>query len=138
MFNIESTILQTITGNTTTSLSSMQLLYIDPVPQTYFSNHKAISASLIKSHVVSKQVLHGQNGFAPKKHSSLDTSSKTGSAVKLNNFKTKHHQGSKTVVLDQIVEILVTEGPFTEQPILETNKSASLFAVHHGKERSVK
>lgn len=30
----------------------MQLLYIDPVLQTYFFNHEAVSASLIQSHFV--------------------------------------------------------------------------------------
>ena len=62
-----------ITGNTTRRLFSKQLLYIDPVLQTYFSNHEAISASLIESHVVSQQVLYGQNGFTLKKHSGLGT-----------------------------------------------------------------
>ena len=74
----------------------------------------------------------------PKKHSSLDTNSKAGSPVKLRNFKTQHHHGSKTVVLDNKVEILDTEGPFNTKPISETNHSALLFVVHHGKERSVK
>lgn len=74
----------------------------------------------------------------PKKNSSLDTNSKAGSPVKLCNFKTQHHHGSKTIVLDYKVEILDTEGPFNTKPISETNSSASLFAVHHGKERSFK
>ena len=68
MFNIESTIiLSLITGNTT-SLLSLQLLYVDPVLQNYFFYHKAVSASLTKSYVVSQQVLDGRNGFTPKKH----------------------------------------------------------------------
>lgn len=83
-------------------------------------------------------MLYGQNDFTPKKHSSLHTNSKAGSAVKLHNFKTQNHLRSKTVVLDCKVEILDIEGPFTAKPISETNNSASLFAVHHGKERSVK
>ena len=102
----------------------MQLLYTDPVLQTNFLNHKAISASLIKSHVVSQQVLDGQNGFTPKKHSSLDTNSKAGNPVKPHSFKTQHHHGSKTVVLDHIVEILDTVGPFTAKLTTETNNSA--------------
>lgn len=52
MLNIESTIFETITGNTTTSLLSMQLLYIDPILQTYFFNHKSVSVSLGKSDIV--------------------------------------------------------------------------------------
>lgn len=83
-------------------------------------------------------MLYGQNGFTPKKHNSLHTNSKAGSAVKLHNFKTQNHLRSKTVVLDCKVEILDIEGPFTAKPISETNNSASLFAVHHRKERSVK
>ena len=57
---------------------------------------------------LSQQVQYGQNGFTPKKHSSLDANSKAGSPVKLHNFKTQHHHGSKTVVLDNKVEILAT------------------------------
>lgn len=36
------------------------------------------------------------------------------------------------------LEILDTEGPFIAKQITETNNSASLFAVHHGKENLVK
>lgn len=41
------------------------------------------------------------------------------------------------IVSDIKIEILDTKGPFTAKSITETN-SASLFVVHHGKERSVK
>ena len=51
---------------------------------------------------LSQQVQHGQNGFKPKKHSRLDANSKAGSHAKLRNFKTQHHHGSKTVVLDNL------------------------------------
>lgn len=44
---------------------------------------------------LSQQVKYGQNGFTPKKHSSLDTNIKADSPVKLRNFKTRHHHGSK-------------------------------------------
>lgn len=80
---------------------------------------------------LSQQVQYGQNGFTPKKHSSLDANSKASSPVKLHNFKTQHHHGSKTLVLDNKVEILATEGPFNTKPMSETNNSASLSAVHH-------
>lgn len=76
-----------------------------------------------------------QNGFIPKKHSSLDANSKAGSPAK---FKPQHHHGSNTIVLDKKVGILDTEEPFTAKPMTETNNNVSLFAVHHGKERSVK
>ena len=51
---------------------------------------------------LSQLVQHGQNGFTPKKHSSLDANSKAGSPAKLHNFKTQHHYGSQTVVLDNL------------------------------------
>ena len=44
---------------------------------------------------LSQKVKYGQNGFTPKKHSSLDTNIKVDSPLKLRNFKTRHHHGSK-------------------------------------------
>ena len=81
---------------------------------------------------------YGKNDFTPKKHSLLDANSKASSHVKIHNFKTQYHHGSKTVAFDNKVEILDTEGPFPAKPKAETNNSASLFAVHCGKERRVK
>ena len=46
--------------------------------------------------------------------------------------------GQRQFFLDCKVEILDTEGSFMAKPISETNNSASLHAVHCGKERSVK
>lgn len=65
---------------------------------------------------LSQQVPYGHNSFTSKKHNSLDTNSTADSPVKLCNFKTQHHYGSKTVVLDNKVKILDTEGPFTTKP----------------------
>ena len=72
---------------------------------------------------LSQQLQYGQNGFIPKKQSGLDANDKAGSPAKLCKFKTQHHHGSKTVVLDNKVEILDTEGPFTAKPITETKSS---------------
>ena len=41
-------------------------------------------------------------------------------------------------VLDHKVEILDTEGTFTATTISETNNSATQFAIHQGKEKSIK
>ena len=88
---------------------------------------------------LSQQLQYEQNGFIPKTQSSPDARSKAGSPAQLHKFKTQHHYGSKTLLLDNKIEILDTEGPFTAKPITETNNSASsAYSVHHGKERSVK
>ena len=87
---------------------------------------------------LSQQVQYGQHGFTPKKHSSLDANSKAGSPVKLCNFKTQHHHGSKTAVIDNKVEILDTEGTFiAKKKKQDKNNSVSLFAVHQGKGTSL-
>lgn len=57
----------------------------------------------------SQQVQHGQNGFTPKKHSSLDANSEAGSLAKLCNFKTQHHHGSQTVVLDNLKFLILRD-----------------------------
>ena len=68
--------------------------------------------------------------FSPKKHTDLQTRSKASSPVKLSNFRIQQHGNSKTILMDNKLQIAETKVSFPPKPIPQTNNIASLSGVH--------